>query len=96
MFTFTVKPDGGEPFEVEATSRDIVRWEGMNRKNSVGSLTEDMRMTDLTDLAWVAADRRGLTDLDVREFRAGVDIDFEKTDADDDEDDEAGPTRAAR
>lgn len=95
MFEFTIKPDDGDEFVVEATSRDIVRWESGAKGRSVGSLTDNMKMTDLTDLAWYAADRRGLYAGDIREFRAGVDIDFSELGSDD-EPDEAGPTRAAR
>lgn len=91
MFKFKVNPDGGEQFEVEATSRDIARWEAARKGRSIGALIEDLKMSELVDLAWFAADRRGETDLDIAEFRAGVDIDFEKkTDAD--EDSESDPT----
>lgn len=93
MFTFTVTPDQGEPFEVKAGSRDIVRWEGKSRNNSVGSLSDNLRMTDLTDLCWYACERQGLTELDRPTFALNVDIAF-KQDAD--EDDESGPTRADR
>lgn len=96
MFSFTVKPDGGEAFEVEATSRDIVRWEGMSRNNSVGALQENLRMTDLVNLCWYAADRQGFTSLDRLAFADLVDVSFKASDEDDDEDDESGPTRAGR
>lgn len=103
MFTIKVRPDGGEPFEVETTSRDIVRWEaGGNRQNprSMSRLSEDMRMTDVTDLAWYAADRRGLTQLDIRQWREQVDLDITKSSTDDDSDgddsDGAGPTPSDR
>jgi hypothetical protein len=93
LFKFTVSPDGAESFECEATSRDIVRWEGMGKGRTMGALVDNMRMTDLTDLAYVATQRLGLYDGDVREFRACVDIEVEKKD---DEFSDLGPTNAAR
>lgn len=82
MFKIKVKPDGGESFEVETTSRDIVRWEaGGNRQNprSMSSLAENLKMSDVTDLAWFAAERRGLTTLDSRQWRSQVDVDITST-----------------
>lgn len=98
MFTFTVRPDGAEPFEAVATSRDIVRWEAMGKGRSLGVLADQMRMTDLTDVAYLASSRLGLFGGDIREFREQVDIDVEKTKTDDDGDgdDELGPTPADR
>lgn len=102
MFSIRVRPDGGEPFEVETTSRDIVRWEaGGNRQSprSMSKLSDDLRMTDVTDLAWFAANRKGLTDLDINQWRASVDIDITSKPGEDDEDDDntgVGPTPAGR
>lgn len=93
MFTFLCTPDAGEPFEVKATSRAITRWESAGRGRSVSSLTENMRMTDLVDLAWFAADRAGKTQLDIAQWRDQVDIDAKPST--DDDDDEEGPTRKA-
>jgi hypothetical protein len=93
MFTLTINPDEGEAFEVETTSRDIAAWERGAKHRSIGRLSEDMRMADIIDLAWYAADRRGLTDLDIVSWRQGVDLDFElKKDKDKaDAEDEAAP-----
>lgn len=93
MFKIKVRPDGAEPFEVETTSRDIVAWEaGGNRQNprSMGMLSDSLRMTDVTDLAWYAANRKGLTDLDIRQWRLGVDIDITSRTDDEDDDENAG------
>lgn len=101
MFTLKVVPDDGEPFEIETTSRDIVAWEsGGTRQNprSIGSLSDNLRMTDITDLAWFAADRRGLTELDIREWRKAVDIDITSKPGDDEEEGDGeglDPTRTA-
>jgi hypothetical protein len=102
VFNIRVIPDGGEPFEVETTSRDIVAWEaGGNRQNprSMSKLSDDLRMTDVTDLAWFAARRKSLTDLDLRQWREQVDIDITSRPGDDEDDDVdagVGPTPAGR
>lgn len=96
MFTFKVTPDDGETFEVGTTSRDIVKWESMGKGRSVGSLIESMRMTDITDLAYLSSDRAGLFAGDIRDFRAHADIEILKDDEGDEGDDESGPTRSAR
>lgn len=77
MFELKIVPDDGEPFSVTTTSRDIAAWERGGKNRSMGRLAEDLRITDITDMAWYAADRRGLTRLDIVQWRAGVDIDFE-------------------
>ena len=97
MFRFTCHPDGGESFEVVARSRAITAWEnapGQPRgtRRSVGDLTKNFRMADMTDVAWYAASRAGQTDLDLPSWRDQVEIDLERYD---DEDDEAGPTQSA-
>ena len=82
MFRFTCHPDGGEPFEVIALSRAIAAWENApgqrGPKRNVGDLTQSLKMADMVDLAWFAADRAGKTGLDLYG---------------DEDDDEAGPTR---
>lgn len=88
MFTFTVRPDGLDEFEAKATSRDVVKWEAGGKGRSVTKLTENLHMGDLYDLAFVACQRQGLFDGDIREFRDSVDLDFQ-------EDEEADPTRPA-
>lgn len=103
MFKIEIRPDDGTPFQVETTSRDIVSWERGARKGekrSVGSLMDDLTMGAITDLAWYAANRRGLTDLDIRQWAVSVDIDFSRTDEDGDDEEvgeeEVGPTRTDR
>jgi hypothetical protein len=101
VFTIRVRPDGAEPFEVETASRDIVAWEaGGNRQNprSMSKLSDDLRMTDVTDLAWYAAKRKGLTPLDLADWRRSVDIDITSKDSDEDDDEDrgVGPTPADR
>lgn len=91
MYTLKVTPDEGEPFEVYTTSRAVARWEnapGQKTPRSIGSLAKNVRMTDIVDLAWFAADLKGLTTLDIRQWRDGVDIAMVRKD--DDEDDDEG------
>jgi len=89
MFTFTVRPDSGEEFTATATSRDVVKWEMTGKGRSVSRIAENPSMTDLYDLAHVAAVRLGLFDGDAREFRSTVDLEFQGDEAPD-------PTRKAR
>lgn len=89
MFTLKIIPDGAEPFEIRTGSRDIVKWESTGRGRSIGQLAENLRFTDLTDLAFITADRLGLFAGDIREWRESVDIEVLDSD-------EVGPTRADR
>jgi hypothetical protein len=62
LFKFTVSPDGAEPFTCEATSRDIVRWETSGKGRTMGALVENMRMIDLTDLAFIEVEKKDDSD----------------------------------
>lgn len=96
MFKFKCKPDGGKKFEVNAESRAIAAWEnapgqkGPRRK--VGDIHERLDMAAMIDLAWFAASRAELTQLDIKEWRDQVDVTLLAPD-EDDEDDESGPTQ---
>ena len=97
MFRFQCFPDGGKDFEVVARDRAITAWEnapGQPRgtRRSVGDLTQHFRMTDMSELAWFAASRAGLTGLDLRSWKEQVDVEIKPYD---DEDAEAGPTSPA-
>jgi hypothetical protein len=78
MFRFRVTPDGGQPFEATALSRDVVRWEalpaGPGRSRFVGQLQATPRMTDLAELAWCASVRQELTELSLKDFLKSVDV----------------------
>jgi hypothetical protein len=96
MFKFKCKPDGGKAFEVNAESRAIAAWEtapgqpkGTRRR--IGDIHERLDMAAMVDLAWFAASRAELTQLDIKEWRDQVDITLEAPDEDDDA--EAGPTQ---
>jgi hypothetical protein len=99
MFRFTCHPDGGESFEVIARSRAITAWEnapGQPRgtRRSVGELTEKLKMADMVEVAWFAAAKAKLTDMDLPTWQNEVDVELEKYDEDDE--DEAGPTQEGR
>jgi hypothetical protein len=104
VFTFKCSPDGAEPFTVKTGSRAITAWENApgqpksQPRRSISTLAEAPRMTDLTDLAWYAASRAGLTSLDIREWQDQVDIDVRKNDEDEDSDGDGGldPTQSDR
>lgn len=98
MFTFTVKPDSAEEFEVTATSRDVVRWEKTGKGRSLGRFSDNPTMTDLYSLAHGAALRQGLWAGPVAEFEQSVDVELHSDDSNDsdEDDDESGPTRRAR
>ena len=98
MFKFTCFPEAGEQFEVIARSRAIAAWENApgqtkGTKRSIGDFTDSLRMTDVTDLAWYAADRAGLTGLNLPQWREQVDVELAAYGEDDDE---AGPTSTDR
>ncbi len=60
MFTFKVTPDGGEPYQVVAGSRDLRMWEKAGPNRSIGKLLADMRMSALYEVAHIAARRQQL------------------------------------
>jgi hypothetical protein len=75
MFTFMVTPDGGEPYQLEVTSRDIVFWEKIDRTHTVTRLDNDPRMTDIYSVTHVAAKRQGLFQGLLAEWETSVDLD---------------------
>lgn len=91
LFTFTVKPDGQDEYQVDATSRDILNWEKTTKGASLGKFESDPQITDVYKIAHFAARRTGLFTGTLQEFESGVDIEFEK-----DEDEASDPTRSAR
>lgn len=77
MMEFTVKPDGDDPYKLEATSRDVFIWEKVT-KNSLGKLQGDISMTAMYQLAHIAAKRLQLFTGTLDEFVACCDLDFEQ------------------
>lgn len=99
MFTVTVKPDGGEPFDVDVTTRDGLRWERARKGRSIAQFSDNPTIGDLYSLTFVAVQRDGRYGGDIRQFEEECDLDrHPDTPADDEsgEHGEGGPTRPAR
>ncbi|HEX7038680.1 MAG TPA: hypothetical protein VF202_01045 [Trueperaceae bacterium] len=91
MFTFTVHPEGEEPFTVVAEWRDVVTWEKTSQgKRCFQDLQERLRAEDLNKLAWIAARRQGLFNGSLAEFDKTVNLDFKF------DEEEPDPTQPAR
>jgi len=90
VFLFTLTPEGGEAFEVRATTRDVLVWEKTGRDRSLSALMENLRVADMYEIAYVAAKRQGVWDGNRAEFEERVDLDFEE------EQGAADPTPPAR
>lgn len=91
MIRFTIMPDGVEPFDVVASTRDIARWEKVTKGASFAALENDKKVSDLYKIAFHASVRQGFWTGTLAEFEQDVDLDFPE----DDEDGEADPTRSA-
>jgi len=88
MFRFKVMPDGAEPFEVEAMTRDIFQWERTTRNGGFNKLKDEMRTEDLYAVAYFASRRHDLYTGTLAEFRETCDFDILP-----DQDAEADPTQ---
>lgn len=77
LITFTVTPDAGDEYEVEAVSRDILNWERTTKGASFGKLADEQNMADLYKLAYFAAKRSGHFTGTQQEFEASNDLGFE-------------------
>lgn len=77
MFTYTVRPDGGEPFVVVAGMRDILKWERTAPRGKRRT-AEDLATASAENaysLAYTAAHRQGLFKGTQDEFEDQVDLD---------------------
>jgi len=69
LITVKITPeDGGDPFIVPATARDVLVWERSNRDNSFARLMANQKMTDIYRIAHIAAKRLGLYSDDLATF----------------------------
>lgn len=95
MITFKVRPvDGGDPYEVEGTTRDILNWERTTKGASFSKLEENMYMADLYKIAWFAARRLSMYSGVLADFENNHDLEIVRDpDGDDGEDGEPDPTR---
>jgi hypothetical protein len=90
VFTLTIKPDGGEPYEVEATTRDVLVWEKAGQNRSMSRLVNDMRIADVYQVAHIAARRLQLFTGSLKDFEETCDLDIRKILTDDDDEEESG------
>lgn len=62
MFRFRVWPDGGDPYEVDSTMRDVIRWERTTKTKATGlkHLQETLYTADLVKICYLASVRHGL------------------------------------
>jgi hypothetical protein len=75
LITVKVTPeDGGDPFVVAATARDVLVWEKSSRDNSYARLMSNQRMTDIYRIAHIAAKRLGLYSDDLATFEKTCDV----------------------
>lgn len=94
FMTFTITPDDGEPYTIEATSRDVLKWEKSTKGASMHTFRDNLMMAHMYKLAWVTATRLGRTTASLAEWETLVDVDVE-----DESEDGAGeldPTRTGR
>lgn len=87
MIKFQCDPDGSESFVIEADSRDVIAWEVRKAGRHLGMIQNTPRMSDLSELAWLAAKRQKAWTGDLAEFRLEVAI---RPLADEDPDEDAG------
>lgn len=78
MIEFTVKPDGGDEYQVTATSRDVYVWEKIT-KSHMGQLQGNVSMTAMYSLAHLASKRQQLYSGTLDEFTESCDLDFDDT-----------------
>lgn len=76
MIEFTVKPDGGDEYQVTATSRDVYVWEKVS-KGSLAQLQGNVNMTAMYQIAHLASKRQQLYTGTLAEFTESCDLDFE-------------------
>lgn len=77
MFEFKVRPDHAEPYEVTATSRDVLVWERTTKGRTLQALAGDPAMVDMYKIAFLASQRQGMFHGTQQEFEAQCEIDFE-------------------
>lgn len=78
MITFKVTPDGEEPYDVKAGSRDIVFWEKTTKGAALIQLREGLKLTDLYKIAWIACRRQSLFAGSLEDFEKNCEIDYEE------------------
>jgi hypothetical protein len=80
MITFKVTPDGGDPYELVATSRDVYVWEKKGKDRTFFSLMKSMSMVSLYELCHVAAKRQQTFSGTLDEFVESHTLEIESSD----------------
>ena len=92
MIKFKIKPDEGEPFDLEATARDVLVWEKTSKTHrTFAQLVRDQSMVDLYRIAHIAARRLGMFTGDLPAFESTCDLEQLE-----EEESSADPTRPAQ
>jgi hypothetical protein len=92
MITLLVTPDGGDPYKVTATSRDVLMWEKTTKgEKSFVDLINEPNLTDLYRVAHLACFRQGLFTGNYQAFEDSCEV----TGTGDMEDEEPDPTQSA-
>jgi hypothetical protein len=74
MFVWRVVPDEGEPYIVEAGTRDVLAWENERKGRSAQQLQDNFHVSNAYWLAHRAATRKGLFSGSRQEFEESVDL----------------------
>ena len=91
FFTFTVTPDEGEPFELEARTRDVLVWEKAGKDRSMAGLLADLHLEDLYRIAHIAATRQKLFEGNGQQFQDSYDLNVKKLLEEVEDEDYTGP-----
>lgn len=90
MLRLKVMPEGADPFEVRATTRDIAKWEKTTKGASFASFQKDMKMVDVYKVAYNAVTRTKTWVGTLADFEDTVDLDVLN-----EEDEAVDPTQPA-
>lgn len=74
MFTWRVIPDSGDPYIVEAGTRDVLAWERAKTGRSAQQLQDNFQVANAYWLAHRAAVRAGLFTGKLQDFEESVDL----------------------
>lgn len=80
MIDFKLTPDGGDTYEVKATTRDILQWERTTKGASLKKLMEELHMADLYKVAHFAARRTQQFTGSLQELQDTTDLVFDLED----------------
>lgn len=76
MIDIRVVPDGGEPWDVKVTARDVLKWERLGGDRSISALDDDIKMRDMYELAHLASQRTDKFTGSLEAFEDSCDLSF--------------------